>query len=147
MYLGSMLYLDFRGTYASTTRNSEPIQIGAMTLSIRNVAWWLSDGVQLIASAESIDLKQFEAIATRLVGVQLTDIGGRLEDDQLEIRFSNGWILIVDLTNQWDSDSDVAQVSLPDGRVIMLTENATLEEDAIFDDERALNWAKSPLRH
>jgi hypothetical protein len=147
LYLGSMFYLDFGALFISSTSKGERIEIGEMTLSIRDVAWWLRRRGELTASAESIDADQFTVIAAQMVGTRVTDVSSAAEGSQLEVRLENDWLLVIDLTNLWDSDSDVIQVSLPDGRIIAVTEGGALDEEAGFDNERAHNWAASPRRH
>lgn len=147
LYLGSMFYLDFGDLLISSTSKGERIEIGEMTLSIRDVAWWLRRKGELIASAESVDIDQFAAITGQLIGLCMTDVCTAAEGGRLEVRFANDWILTIDLANLWESDSDVVQISLPDGRVIAVTEAGALDENAGFDSERARNWVASPRRH
>ena len=147
LYLGSMFYLDFGDLFISSTSKGERIQVGEMTLSVRDVAWWLRNGSELVASSESIDTRQFEALIAQLVGSRLLGVSDTLTGEQLEIHFENERVLVIDLLNTWDTDSDTVQVSLPDGRVIAVTETGVLDENSGFDGERARNWAASPRRH
>ena len=147
LYLGSMFYLDFGELFIATSSKGERIQIGEMTLSIRDTAWWLKNRAEIVASAEGVDSKTFEKIANQLTGLRLVDVIEAASGEQIEIKLENEWLLIVDIGNQWESDSDIVQISLPDGRVVAVTEKGVLDQSAGFDAERARNWATAPRHH
>lgn len=133
--------------FFSSNSKGERIQVGAMTLSIRDVLWWLSHRGQIVASAETIDSRQFETIIAQLMGARILSISESQNDSNLLIDFENEWGLNVDLKNHLESDSDVIQVSLPDGRVLAVTEAGEIDENVRIDAERAQNWAKNFTRH
>lgn len=96
-----------------------------MTLSIRDVTWWLLHQGKVVASAEMIDRARFEAIESMLVGHKL----------------------LVDLTNLWESSADIFELALPDGRILAITSEGDLDAEAGFDTERSRRWNELAGRH
>src|SRR6185295_6214403 len=72
LYLGSMFYLDFGSTFSAKARSGQQIEIGEMTLSVRNVAWWFYHGDRLMMVAESADGDQFNEAVSDLRGSRIT---------------------------------------------------------------------------
>lgn len=146
LYLGSMFYLDFGSTFLASARSGERIEIGEMTLSVRDVAWWLYRGKTVVAAAESVSTDQFDNIVRALVGATIA--GVKLTDEgYLEIRLGEKYRLLVDLTNMWGTDSDVLELALPDGRIVAVDQCGEFLGNAGSDGERAKHWMTSPNRH
>jgi hypothetical protein len=147
LYLGSMFYLDFGDTIATVARGDETIFIGELTLSIRDTAWWFFRSDSLIAAAETVTSKLFDQFITELIGVTIDEPKYLAQDDRLEFRFGHDWRLIIDLSNMWRTDEDVLELALPDGRIMAISKDGDLIENAGFDVAREKNWTQSPHRH
>jgi hypothetical protein len=145
-YLGSMFFLDFGGRFNATARGGRPIEIGVMTLSIRNVAWWIHQKSGVDLSAEQASPEQFDSVARSLEGTTIAGLTISAER-RLRIEFRNAWLLAVDLSNQWSTDTDILEIAAPDGRLIAIRSNGDVLFDAGFDAERSSNWKRSRLRH
>jgi hypothetical protein len=138
MYLGSMFYLDFGKTFRSVTPKGKPIQVGQMTLSVREVEWCFYRFDRIACCAETVLPEEFDRIVSVLTGTTLSAVRYIPGDERADFCFSNEWVLGVDLTNRWGTDSDFVEVSLPNGRALYLTEKVSLKQG--FDAVRAKNW-------
>lgn len=146
LYLGSMFYLDFGDSFIVSNRRGEHIQISEMSLSIRNVAWWLYRGNTLLATAEKVTTRRFTQILKALIGSCMS-VDKQEEEQRLKIQLGQKHALIVDLTNMWGTDSDVLEFAFPDGRLVAVDENGELALNAGRDQERAKRWSASIRRH
>jgi hypothetical protein len=146
LYLGSMFYLDFGGTFSAKARSGKQIEIGEMTLSVRNVAWWFYHGDRLMMVAESVDSDQFNELVSQLDGSRITGFSYESPENQLQIRLGREFRLLVDLANRWATDGDVLEFALPDGRLVGIDWQEALVQSG-FDRERAENWTHSMRRH
>jgi hypothetical protein len=142
LYLGSMFYLDFGNTFDSISRRGRAIKIGEMTLSVRDVAWSLFDADTPVTDAESVDADMFDKVVCLLRGKRILGLRYRPDFEQLEIAFSAGVYFLVDLTNKWQSDSDVIELAFPDGRRIAISNNGKLIVDTHLDPDRVANWSR-----
>ena len=146
LYLGSMFFLDFGAKFLASTRSGERIEIGEMTLSVRDVVWWLYHGGALVASAEGISVERFDRHMESFLGCTIA-MAEQTNDEQLRIKLGINNTLVVDLTNLWDTDSNVIELALPDGRIASVDEKGRFAMDAVKDEKRARHWITSPHRH
>lgn len=147
LYLGSMFYLDFGGTFSGQSRTGKPIEIGEMTLSIRDVAWWLYRGDDVALAAESVSGEQFEQTISGLLGTCITGFQHQTAEGRLQVRLGQQWRVVVDLTNQWQTDNDILEIAIPDGRLFTIDRRGELLAAPGWDAERARNWSRSSRRN
>jgi hypothetical protein len=147
LYLGSMFYLDFGGYFSSRSSKGDSIQVGEMTLSVRDVYWRIERSGQIAADAESIDAGQFAVVVEQLQGRRVVSFSASNDRNNVIVDFGDSWALTIDLLNSWETDSDILQISLPDGRRAAITEKSAFDTALGLDQERSANWAQSLRRN
>lgn len=55
-------------------------------------------------------------------------------------RFDNGFALKVDAANAWMTDSDIFEITLPDGRLVVLDNEGSMEILDELEPIRAERW-------
>lgn len=127
-YLGSMLTLDFGDTIEVATQDQTSIEEGSLKIGIRNVLWVAKDGGRTIVDAERVNDDLFAAeLALRPIGAALSTITSAGDDRWIAFSFSNGFVLSVDATNAWKTQSDLLEMTFPDGRIVVVDEDGAIE--------------------
>ena len=147
LYLGSMFYIDFGGTFDSTASNGRPIKVGEMTLGVRDVNWSLFEGADVRVTAASARVEVFDCAISMLKGQTVSCVAYGKNRSTLEVRFSAGWCLSIDLENESNIDGDLFELSLPDGRVMTVESDGKVVSGVNFDEERARHWKRSARRN
>lgn len=137
--LGSMLVLDFGAHVTVRTRRGEAVEVGASSLSIRNVYWVFhgSDGAEF--ESDTVTREHVSAIRKLLNGVVLS--GVTRGDEDIDLTFSDRSTLRIDLTNvhQVEAEEEIATLRLsggmyidlmPDGRFVLNVEESVRERVA-----------------
>ena len=89
----------------------------------------------------------FELVIRGLIGLRLQEMHYQRETERLELRFDAAWRFDVDLTNMWNTDGDLLELSLPDGRIIAVDSTGEIATDAGMDEHRAQRWNARLDRH
>lgn len=127
-YLGSMLTLDFGEQLNVKTHDSTIVAEGGLMIGIRNVLWVAIDGERTITTADEVDDAIFvDKLERRPIGATLEVIESTADGRWIEFRFDNGFALKLDTTNRWKTESDIFEITLPDGRIVVQDEEGTIE--------------------
>lgn len=124
-YLGSMLYLDFGGEIAVPTVRQGTILQGEAMLGIRDCYWNLFRDGQTIVDSESISDDNACEKLSCIKGVRLSDFAVH-EGLTVDFIFSNNVVLSLDTTNKYSTDSDIAELVMPDGKIYIIRPDGRL---------------------
>ncbi len=140
-YLGSMLTLDFGDQLDIKTNDSTTVAEGSLMVSIRNVLWLALDGERAITTAEDVDDIVFaNDLERRPIGAALAMIKSTANGRWIAFRFDNGFALKVDAANTWQTESDIFEITLPDGRIVVLDSEGAIEILDEIEPIRAKRW-------
>ena len=143
-YLGSMLTFDFGAQLVIKTHDLMAAAEGCLVIGVRNVLWAAEDGGRTITSAEDVDDAIFaNDLAWRPIGAALNLIESTAGGLWISFRFDNGFALKVDATNTWKTESDIFEITLPDGRIVVLGHEGALELLDEIEPIRAEQWRAS----
>ena len=140
-YLGSMLTLDFGDQLDVKTSDSTAVAEGVLMIGIRNVLWIAFDNGRVISNADDVDNATFARdLERRPMGASLCAVESTANSPWIVFRFDNGFSLQVDTANTWKTESDLLELTLPDGRIIVLDEDGALEVLDEIEPIRAERW-------
>lgn len=141
-YLGSMLTLDFGDQIDVKTHDSTTVAEGSLMVGIRNVLWLAVDGERAITTAEEVDDVVFaNDLEPRPIGAALEMIESTADGRWIAFRFDNGFALKVDAGNTWKTESDIFEITLPDGRLVVLDNEGVMEVLDEIEPIRAGRWS------
>lgn len=140
-YLGSMLTLDFGEQIELRTIDSATVAEGELMIGIRNVFWVAIDGERTVANADDVDDVVFvNDLQQRPIGAALQAIESTEDSRWIVFRFDNDFALKVDAINTWKTEADVFEITLPDGRIVVLDEEGAIEVLDETELTRAERW-------
>lgn len=126
IYLGTMFYLDFGKYIQEYTTKGAAIDVGEMTLSVRDTEWWIKMNGNTVLSSREADRVDFSEVVKMLIGQTIKAIK-KLNDQMISITFSNSYEIIIDMSNPLGTDGDLFELSLPDGQAIIGSHIGTIE--------------------
>lgn len=140
-YLGSMLILDFGDQIDIKTHDSTTVAEGGLMIGIRSVLWVAIDGERTITTAEDVDHVVFaNDLERRPIGAALQMVESTADGRWIVFRFDNGFALKVDAVNTWKTESDIFEITVPDGRIVVLDEKGAIEVLDEIEPIRAERW-------
>lgn len=140
-YLGSMLTLDFGDQIDVETHDSTTVAEGGLMIGVRNVLWVAIDGERTITTAEDVDDVVFaNDLERRPIGAALQLVENTADGRWIAFRFDNGFALKVDAANMWKTESDIFEITLPDGRIVVRDEEGAIEVLDEIEPVRAERW-------
>lgn len=140
-YLGSMLTLDFGDQIGVQTHDSTTVAEGCLMIGLRNVLWVAVDGERTITTAEDVDDIVFaNDLERRPIGAALQLVENTVDGRWIAFRFDNSFALKVDAANMWKTQSDIFEITLPDGRIVVRDEEGGIEVLDEIEPVRAERW-------
>jgi hypothetical protein len=104
-------------------------------------------GDEVALAAESVSGEQFEQTISQLLGTCITGFQHPTTEGRLHVRLGQQWRLVVDLTNQWQTENDILEIAIPDGRLFTIDRRGELLAAPSLDAERARNWSRCRRRN
>jgi hypothetical protein len=136
-----MLTFDFGDQIVVKTDKSTTVAEGSLMVGIRNVLWVAVDGERAIATAEDVDDIVFaNDLERRPIGAMLEVIESTADGRWIAFRFDNGFALKVDVANTWKTESDVFEITMPNGRIVVLDNEGVIEILDEIEPIRAERW-------
>lgn len=140
-YLGSMLILDFGDQIEIKTHDSTIVVEGGLMIGIRNALWVVTSGERVITTAEDVnDLLFANDLERRPIGASLQLVESSADGQWIVFRFDNGFALKVDAANTWGTESDIFEITLPDGRIVVLDAEGVIEVLDEIEPIRVERW-------
>lgn len=130
-----MLAFDFGHRLSRQTLRG-PVEVGSSTLSIRNVFWSAHGVGSDEITSESLDEQSFRLLRESILGAALDSV--RRVRNVLDIKFSNGASIALDLTNLWQVEGEdaVAEIALESGWVLMVSKFGRFTVDVVESSRR-----------
>lgn len=136
-----MLTLDFGDQIDVETHDSISVAEGSLMIGVRNVLWVAIDGERTITTAEDVDDAVFaNDLERRPIGAALQFVESTADGRWIAFCFDNGFALKIDAANVWTTESDIFEITLPDGRIVVRDEEGAIEVLDDIEPIRAERW-------
>jgi len=140
-YLGSMLTLDFGDQIDVQTHDSTFVIEGSLVIGVRNAFWIAMMGERVITNSAGVDQPTFDKELSRCpIGSVLEEVSKTDDNRWISFRFANTFALNVDATNMWKTESDIFEITLPDGRIVVHDQEGIIEILDEVEPVRADRW-------
>lgn len=110
-YLGSMLSFDLDGRMEVPLRRGRVVTVGTRMLSIYDVFWVFDLNKDDAIDSDEVDKKSFRRIHDAVVGSRIESIAVKQSEAWLDIKFSSGARIGIDLTNRHEAEGVVVGFS------------------------------------
>jgi hypothetical protein len=136
-----MLTSDFGDSIDVQTDDSTMVQEGELMVGIRNAIWVARIGDRVVSDSAKVDDEVFSTeLALCPIGATLVSIAGAKDQRFITLQFDNAFTLSLDSSNTWKTESDLFEITFPDGRIVVLDKDGSLDFLEETESIRAKRW-------